>query len=1526
MRFQHAWRALACGLVLTAWAPASLAQEEEDSQRAFSIPERTEALRRAREVESHLSARRWPQAIQTLQDLIERDGDAVLPESYRQSAEDKSIHSAFPGAGEWASRRLLSLPQDAVEVYRQRFDASAKDALKEAIRRLDKHALAATANRWPLCDSASRALWILGELELEAGHRDQALIAWRQAIDAIRATQPEVDGEPNPRLAVLEERCRWITERLLEKRVAQGMPQPTPARESLEQDPLKRGDLSQLRTPLPSRDAASWYTFIDMWPFALPGSSKVLYPTEHRGRVLVSNSLKLFCFDAYTGREIWRSEAPTGWETLSEREKNGLIAGVYPEMLQVKPVASGRVALAVLQMPYSSLPNRYYRDMTVMRAIPQRRLFAFDLETGAPLWDHGPDLIAGEGDAPFTPESIDSYAEGMMIAAPPTVVGTRVLVPSYILEGRIDYQVACYALESGELLWKTNLISGQRSRNMFGRAMREFCSSQLVVEGERVIAQTDLGSLAALDLNTGKILWESLYRQIEQRVNYGFNPRGPRITWLTSEPVIIDGKIISTPADSEELYCFNLKDGRVIWSYSQSFLSKRSRNPFNVLLGADAHTVYLGGSQVAALRKPGGIGSLESFQTTWDRELPSARNWPPQLLCKDGILIPSTEGRMVLTRSKGAEMKNLSAPWDSAGTPIVQDGILLTLGRDGLRGYFDWQTLLDKQNKEYKLNPNNYEVALASAQLFARRAEAGLLDGELFVSLSNLRKARDILEAMDGEQALETRTGALLHQVLRTEASALVRKGDRGPALERLRTARKLAPHPRALRDTLLQEERLLIQFNSGPAYLAILDELELRCAAQPLPRSFLSEPSSSLELDEDYLGRMPSIGLWVLLQRAEANSRAGKLQAAFEDWSRAMESYGDFELRGQTAYGLAARRIGEELKRPAGHQAYASFEVQAQALLEAASVSKDLAALDRLTRAFPHSQAATRSDQIQIDWAYDQANPQRLASIVHGPRATELPDAGRDAFLRLGRLLGAAGNQAYERGLLQKLIKRDPNASSSLPGQEGQPLVEILDDLLAQVPAQFEPMPRFGSDLQGRRIAGGRHSFLGSLGAASGSAKTDVELHVYAQQPESSKEAPVPGLSRPTELGIKNPIHVIAYSSDEPQRQEWHSIVVDEFHNPNGAQEASITSSNRVVVGGRLGVHALDAEGQPVWEHPPREQQLEAKFLTRSLSVQDGIVVAWMQVRDDSSVFLVRAFDLALGTVLWEVPLQQEDRRWFAPILGPEHVVFLSKPYRRPVIAHVIDLFSGRTVAEYELGEIIGPVERITWVQDEFLMVPHFGLTSGQTERIAVHDLLSGRELWSQALPGGEELRNIVHHGGRSFVVMFTSQPGHSGGVYEFKHKARSLRRILPLRVGERPLGIGDRELVLLQSPELLLYTNDSTLGLRVRALDLEQGRSIWSRPLPIEAKQTFLPVTSENYVAIAASSKLSSRKKLASLFLLDRKTGAQSLRIELDANLSQASQLTIQGLGESIYIAGTGSLSRGHLLEILHTKESSR
>src|SRR5262249_31288158 len=152
-------------------------------------------------------------------------------------------------------------------------------------------------------------------------------------------------------------------------------------------------------------------------------------------------------------------------------------------------------------------PTEDWQGITISTALPERRLFAFDLATGLPLWDHAPppswDGVNGD------------FAERMSVTGSPLVVGERVLVSCMSDESSIDYHVACYRIETGQLLWDRFVVRGQEERTNFEYLVREFAPPPLVsAPGQRVVTETGLGVVAALDAATGELLWRTEYPAI----------------------------------------------------------------------------------------------------------------------------------------------------------------------------------------------------------------------------------------------------------------------------------------------------------------------------------------------------------------------------------------------------------------------------------------------------------------------------------------------------------------------------------------------------------------------------------------------------------------------------------------------------------------------------------------------------------------------------------------------------------------------------------------------------------------------------------------------------------------------------------------------------------------------------------------------------------------------------------------------------------------------------------------------------
>jgi outer membrane protein assembly factor BamB len=1499
---------LATLLLLASSAPADA---QDDERRAFSFPLTREARDTARLALDHLEAQRWSKAVDVLQDMLEEQKSAVLPDSYRASAgKEVSVNEAHPGAAAWARARLVEIPREARELYRDRYGKIAELALAMAEESGRRTELIAVAERWPLTDASQRAWRILGDRELEEGHPRAALFSWQRAEDTARTVQ---DG-PTPGF----EARRMVALAFLKE---EGEDAAAAARRVTSSDP------SRSRGPLPSKDAAPWSRELDLSPFDT-GSTRAyayfysLFPELVRDRVLVSSTLQLYCLDAFTGEVEWSSGLPDGWNRLSEHKRAELFEGLNRSQIIVAPAVDDHIAVASLQLPYSELPNDEFQGIEVMKAIPQRRLFAFDVDTGEMLWNHAPRLEWIPARSTFQPHH-RTYADRMLIAAPPTIVDSRVLVPSYVLEGRIDYHVACYELETGELLWSTGIVSGQRSRNMFGRALEEFSSTPVVVAGDRVVVQTELGTVAALDLLTGRILWESLYRQVSLPKTAGYARQQRRLTWRLAPPAVVDGVVVSTPSDSAEMTAFDLADGRVLWTYDQSSgltrLDTEHRElDFNLLLGADEDTVYLGGGKIGALRKPGGLRSTTRFDVAWvfalNDNFEQERSVRP-ILCRDSVLVAAPEGRLVLDRRDGRELHTLNGRWDFAkyGNPVVENGLLFTLGGEGLHGFFDWDLLLDRQRRRMSASPDNPEIAIATARLFARRADVALETGELFASLSFLKASREILlpfvsgSAGGDAERFGARASDELHLVLRSEARALEQQGHRAGALDALARARPLARTRAALRDTLLQEERNLRNSNLIEKHLAVLGELERTSSDLAVPEEAGESTWFPLDLAYRPKGGGPTIGLWVLLVRAGSQRRAGNLAAAFDDWHAVLARHPDAYLaKGVRADELARKMIARELATPGARSAYEAFEARAAELYGRALETESRERLREVGRLFPHSRAARDADAALLDWAYETGDAEAVSNIVYGSPSSARPGRDEDGraragLLRLASLLGRLGNHEFETALLGSILRRTPEARSDLPEHAGRKVAELLDERLLAGPLQQEVTPLFDPSIVYSAIQPGSYEFIGRFLPEVEAESGPEELHVYLVRSESDH-------ARRISDRVKR---VEAFSSRTGERPAWRTLVEDGVRNTTSCA----VSAERVILGGEESVQALDTEGRLVWRRSTGGGSVSA------VQVHAGVAVAMVGATHPDRAL---AFDAHSGVPLWTQPMGAPGS-WRPPTFGEDRLVFFSKPYGRPATARVIDLFRGDVVADIELGTVLeSRLETVTWIDGDLLFVPRFPRMGKNAPRVTAYDLETGTEVWTAPLPDDEEFEYIARHDGKTYLLTSSDAAGVSGGIYDLDTEFGALRRIIPLRTGEVPIGLSRRAITELPTSDLFTYSTTPAGQMIVRALHLPyQAR--WSTTLrvrdldPRHAIQ--LPAISEECVALAyvLRNQNSGLRGEARLAFVDRNTGKQLDTVLLDEDFGLAERLELRGLGEALFVVGRGGRSRGWRMQIL-------
>jgi hypothetical protein len=351
------------------------------------------------------------------------------------------------------------------------------------------------------------------------------------------------------------------------------------------------------------------------------------------------------------------------------------------------PAAGERVAVAALQLPMARRPPLEWQGLRIIVELPERRLFAYELATGCPLWNHAPPLDWDGGSGP--------HEQRMTLIGSPTVVGERVLVACTSDLSSIDYHVTCYQLATGAFSWSTFVVRGQVERNMYAMLVAEFPGPPLVAVPERgrVIAQTGLGQIAALDLATGEVLWRSEYQTIELPKTRSYTPPRREVVWRMNPPVVVGDVVLATPPDSRELIALDLENGALLWSVSSRKLRELDKETellgFDQLIAADADGFLLGGAKLSAFAMRRGLGLAQKPEPLWTVRLEHPETLGRGHLLGDFVVVPGPTECLAFDRRTGS--------WSYFGTDkvpfpevkgtrgmLVTDEALFALTEDGL--------------------------------------------------------------------------------------------------------------------------------------------------------------------------------------------------------------------------------------------------------------------------------------------------------------------------------------------------------------------------------------------------------------------------------------------------------------------------------------------------------------------------------------------------------------------------------------------------------------------------------------------------------------------------------------------------------------------------------------------------------------------------------------------------------------------------------------------------------------------------
>jgi outer membrane protein assembly factor BamB len=479
----------------------------------------------------------------------------------------------------------------------------------------------------------------------------------------------------------------------------------------------------------------------------LPG----LHPLIVGKVVLFRTYNQLEAVDLTTGRELWRSvDGDPVLEQLRQTTPAKSPANGQPLPISVllrqrawedatfgSLSSNGDAVFCIEDLGFWGQPFQNAMANHPLAAREYNRLTAYGVRTGKLLWEIGGPR--GESELPLA---------GFYFLGPPLPIGRQLFV---LAETSGEVQLISLNSQNGRMQWAQPLAQSELSVQ-FDLHRRRSGLSPTAADGV-VVCPTGAGALVAVDATLRTLLWAYRYQESNAAAGMAMRGRGmmaARIAqqnttnmadqdrWHDALPMVVDGRVIVTPRDSDEIHCLNLLDGSLQW--------KRPRGQGLYVAGvSDDRIIVVGRRQIEAL-------SLKDGSAIWAPvQLP-----PPSgraFLTDDLLHVPlSTAEVATIDLNRGRILARSRARDGRApGNLICSQGMVISQRYDTISGFRQLDGLEDEINRSLAQNADD-PTALAL------RGEIRLNQGKLHDAYTDLRKS------LEGRADPETR--ALLFESL----------------------------------------------------------------------------------------------------------------------------------------------------------------------------------------------------------------------------------------------------------------------------------------------------------------------------------------------------------------------------------------------------------------------------------------------------------------------------------------------------------------------------------------------------------------------------------------------------------------------------------------------------------------------------------------------------------------------------------------------------------------------------------------
>jgi outer membrane protein assembly factor BamB len=550
--------------------PATAAQF--DLSAAVQVDEINGAVRaRVDRVKPLLAARQWDEAVETLRRLDEMPENRLLAVA----------PSRYLGLHDWCQAQLAALPPEALARYRRRVDPVAREWYERGIAGRERQPLQQVVDQALGSSYGDQALMALGTMALESGDFAAARFDWERLLPGRPAVAADGTGSVPATMDLATVRARLVLVSILEG-----------------SRPQAAADLSEFARLYPG--AQGWLggkrgRYADLLQELLHESAAWPAPPARRNWSTFAGN---FCRNKIAPaladlRAVgWRftlrgdvARPETAWagdERAARPERARVAEGFHPLLVDnLVLVNTGQEILAVDRAtggPAWGGSRAIYRGERSPAAMvhlawgaPQwtmtvvgHRLYA---RVGSPLTDQG------QGPTPAAPGwlvCLDLAAEGRLlwkIAAEegyafegsPVADQGGVYVALRRRDVRPQALVAGLDADTGRVRWRSFICSAETPPR---GALPECSHNLLTLAGGMLYYNTNLGAVAALRTDDGRMAWLSLY----PRALSG-NLSEPAAHWRRDpSPCLLDhGTLLVAPADSPRIFAFDAAAGTMLW-------------------------------------------------------------------------------------------------------------------------------------------------------------------------------------------------------------------------------------------------------------------------------------------------------------------------------------------------------------------------------------------------------------------------------------------------------------------------------------------------------------------------------------------------------------------------------------------------------------------------------------------------------------------------------------------------------------------------------------------------------------------------------------------------------------------------------------------------------------------------------------------------------------------------------------------------------------------------------------------------